>query len=64
MCFAQPKMKTIDTPKRENVVDSEQDVAAFAAEQEKKRKGYASTVKTSGVGLMDAASLKKAQLGV
>ena len=64
MCFAQPSMKTIDTPKRENVVENNQDVAAQAAEQEKKRQGYLSTVKTSGMGLMDAATIKKAQLGV
>ena len=64
MCFSQPKMQTIDTPKRENVVDDKQDTMAATAEAEKKRQGFLTTVKTSGMGLMDAATIKKAQLGV
>lgn len=65
MCiFGTPKMKTIDAPKRENVVNSDQDAAAAAAENEKKRNGFLSTIATSGTGLMDAANIKKVHTGV
>ena len=64
MClFNPPKMKTIEPPLRENVVDSKTDAAAIQAEFEKRRKGYQSTVATSGGGLFDAAPIKKVTLG-
>ena len=64
MClFNPPKMKIVEPPRRENVVDSKTDAAAIQAESEKRRKGYQSTVATSGSGLFDAAPVKKVTLG-
>ena len=63
MCFfSAPKIQTPDTPKKENVTSTE-DMSAITAEQEKRRKGYSSTIATSGSGLMDPAMIKKVTLG-
>lgn len=58
-----PQIKTTEPPVRENVVDSKTDNAAVQAAKEKQRKGYQSTVATSGGGLFDAAPVKKVTLG-
>ena len=58
-----PETKTTAPPVRENVIDNKTDTVALQAEQEKKRKGYQSTVATSGSGLMDPATIKKVTLG-
>ena len=66
MClFDQPKpqTKTTEPPVRENIVDSKTDTVSLQAEQEKKRKGYQSTIATSGSGLFDVAPVKKVTLG-
>ena len=66
MClFKPPKVetKTIEQPIRENVVDTKTDSAAAIAESEKKRKGFQSTVATTGSGLFDPAPIKKVTLG-
>ena len=57
-----PAAQKVDTPARKDVISSEDTTAATAA-RESKRKGYASTVATSGSGLFDAAPIKKVTLG-
>lgn len=63
MCFVkQPDPPKVEQPSRKDVVAVE-DTAAVTAEAEKKKKGYSSTVATSGGGLFDAAPVKKVTLG-
>ena len=63
MClFNPPKMEKVEMPARKDVVTNE-DMAAVSAEQEKRRRGYQSTIATSGGGLFDAAPIKKVTLG-
>lgn len=65
MCFVQPpQVKQPDpAPVRENVVTNPSDTASAQAELEKKRKGFNSTVATTGGGLIEPAVIKKVTLG-
>lgn len=64
MCFAKtPKVsKAAEQPIKSEVVSTE-DAITTATETEKKRKGFTSTVATSGMGVTDTANTKKTQLG-
>ena len=63
MCFVTPPApKQVDMPIRENVTSTD-DAAQIAAAEEKKRKGFSSTVATTPQGLMDTAKIGKVQLG-
>ena len=63
MClFSAPKAPKIEQPARKDVVTRD-DSAAIAAAGEKRKRGYQSTVATSGGGLFDAAPIKKVTLG-
>ena len=65
MCFVQmPEMKKPDpAPTRENVITNPNETASAQAEMEKKRKGFSSTVATTGGGLLEPAQIKKVTLG-
>lgn len=63
MCFVKPPdPPKVEQPARKDVVTVE-DTAAVTAEAEKKKKGYQSTVATSGGGLFNDAPIKKVTLG-
>jgi hypothetical protein len=65
MCFIstpKPKAQPVVQPVRQEVVSNE-DTSAIAAAAEKKRRGYSSTIATSGSGLVDPATVKKVTLG-
>ena len=63
MClFSAPDVKQVQTPARKEVVSNEDPTAQTTA-NEKKRKGYSSTIATSGSGLIDPAAIKKVTLG-
>jgi len=57
-----PAPQKVDMPARKDVISSE-DTTATTAAREAKRKGYASTVATSGSGLVDTPVIKKVTLG-
>lgn len=49
-------------PTKKEVISTEDTTAQTAAAQ-KRRKGYSSTIATSGSGLVDTATIKKVTLG-
>ena len=66
MClFSAPKVETKETPAQptREAVTSQEDPSRIIAEQEKKRKGFQSTIATSGSGLFEQAPIKKVTLG-
>jgi hypothetical protein len=58
--FKTPKVKEVAMPTKEEAVSKED---STVTEQQKKRKGFTSTIATSGMGVTDAAPTKKTQLG-
>mgnify|MGYP001583249920 CR=1 FL=1 len=63
MClFTPPKAKEVQAPTRLETI-SKEDPTAMTSAIEKKRKGYSSTIATSGSGLVDSAMIKKVALG-
>jgi len=63
MCFSSPPTpQAVQQPTRKETISTE-DTTAQTAALEKRRKGYTSTIATSGSGLMDSAMIKKVTLG-
>lgn len=63
MClFKTPKVAKQEQPTKEVAVSNE-DAINTQLEQEKKRRGFASTIATSGQGVTGQANVKKTQLG-
>lgn len=63
MCFAKaPKPTPIIQPTKTDVVSNENSVST-QMQQERRRRGFQSTVATSGMGVASSAPIKKTQLG-
>jgi hypothetical protein len=63
MCFFKPKApKVPDMPKTETI-DTTSTAITAEAEKAKRRKGFTSTIATSGLGVADQANIRKKYTG-
>lgn len=60
--FKKPKIEEPTMPTKSETI-SDEDAITVANEEQKKRRGYSTTIATSGSGVTDPAITKKTQLG-